>query len=344
MPHDEPIVAVTSSDGHRFELIEIGADTASDLVLLLPGMGIPARHYIDFARALADGGARVLIHEWRGIGSSSLRAARHCNWGYRELLQFDLAAAVAAAQDASASARLWLAGHSLGGQLACLAAARARPPIAGVAVIASGMPYYAVFPARMRRKLRVVFRAFPALAALVGHFPGRRLGWGGNEARGVISDWARTGRSGHYALPSLDFDAEAALRRLDCPLLVLRMADDSWVPQTSVDWLMRKMPDCSIDQRSIGHEQQGRAADHFNWLQVPEASAAEVHGWMRASAQASSRGNRKDRRRCADSSFGRLVVWSFCRGPCAVDARAGLTGLNTIRRSRPARCRRDPRP
>lgn len=285
MPHDEHVIPVNADDGHRFELIELGEREAADTLLLIPGMGIPARHYIEFGRALDASGHRVLIHEWRGIGSSSLRAARNCNWGYRELLQSDLAAAVAAARDSAPDARIWLAGHSLGGQLACIAAARASQTVAGVAVIASGAPYFAAYPGRMRWTLRIIFRLFPALAGLVGYFPGRRLGWGGNEARGVISDWARTGRTGRYDLPTLDFNAEAALAGLDCPLLVLRMLDDSWVPQGSVDRLVAKMPRGRTEQRGIERDRQGRRADHFNWLKVPAASAAEVHGWLKESIQ-----------------------------------------------------------
>jgi len=284
VPHDEAVLEVRTDDGHRFELIEVGDRAAVDIVLLIPGMGIPARHYIQFARTLQADGHRVLLFEWRGIGSSSLRARRTCNWGYRELLQSDLAAALDVIIGSAPGARLWLAGHSLGGQLACLAATLRPEAVAGIALIASGAPYFAAFDGRMRPTLHIVFRLFPALAALVGHFPGRKLGWGGNEARGVIGDWARTGRTGRYDLPTLDFDGEVALSGLDCPLLVLRMADDSWVPQGSVDWLVRKLPGCPIEQRSVDAGRQGRRADHFNWLKLPAISAAELQAWLQAHA------------------------------------------------------------
>lgn len=297
MPHDEHVIPVATDDGHRFELIDLGDRNATDMLLLIPGMGIPARHYIEFARALEASGLRVLIHEWRGIGSSSVRAARNCNWGYRELIELDLAGSIHAARESAPTARVWLAGHSLGGQLACIAAGRDVGAtagasaggngggIAGVAVIASGAPYTRAYSGRMRWTLHLVFRLFPALATLAGYFPGRRVGWGGNEARSLISDWARTGRTGRYDLSTLDFDAEAALSKLSCPLLVLRMLDDSWVPQGSVDWLVAKMPHCQVAQRGIDRDRQGSPADHFNWLKRPSASAAEVHGWLKASTQ-----------------------------------------------------------
>ena len=53
MPHDEPVIDVESRDGHRFQLIDIAPARAERAMLLLPGMGISARHYIAFARATA---------------------------------------------------------------------------------------------------------------------------------------------------------------------------------------------------------------------------------------------------------------------------------------------------
>ena len=65
-------------------------------LLWLPALGVAARHYLPLAQALARRDTAVFLHEWRGHGSSSLRAGRGCDWGYRELLQLDLAASEAA--------------------------------------------------------------------------------------------------------------------------------------------------------------------------------------------------------------------------------------------------------
>ena len=46
------------------------------------------------ARASREGPLAVFLHEWRGIGSSNMRASRENDWGYREVLA-DLAARIA---------------------------------------------------------------------------------------------------------------------------------------------------------------------------------------------------------------------------------------------------------
>ena len=282
MPHDQPVVEVETGDGHRFELIDVAPPSPARTMLLLPGMGISARHYIAFAKCLAGRGTRVFIHEWRGNGSSSLRAGKGRDWGYRELIELDLEAAQRAVAGRAGSP-VWLGGHSLGSQLACLAAARAPEFAAGLVLIAGGAPFAKVFNWRMRLLLAVVYRAFPLLSGLVGHFPGKRMGFAGTEAHGVMADWARTGRTGRYDLDTLDFAAEAGLGRLKMPVLTVRMEADGWVPPASLEWLLAKLPGCRIERQIITAEAQGRRADHFGWLEAPAASAGAVAEWLEKS-------------------------------------------------------------
>jgi predicted alpha/beta hydrolase len=282
MPHDQPVFPVTTGDGHRFELIDVCPGVTRRTLLLLPGLGIPARHYIAFARHLARDGTRVLIHEWRGAGASNRRAARGCDWGYRELIQHDLDAAFATAFEAAEGDPVWLAGHSLGSQLAAVLAGCRRERTRGLVLIAGGAPHVQVFPGPMRLTLAVVLRAFPALARLVGHFPGRRLGFGGNEAHGVMRDWAWTGLNGRYDVPTLDFSPERAMAALRVPVLTVRMADDGWVPPASLERLLDYLPGCTIERTEITAREQGARADHFRWLKSPAATAETVGRWLDA--------------------------------------------------------------
>lgn len=279
MPHDQPVVQVEAEDGHRFELIEVAPAETMRTMLLLPGMGISARHYIAFAECLAESGTRVFIHEWRGNGSSSLRADTNYDWGYRELIEVDLQTALGVVARRVGSP-VWLGGHSLGSQLACLATARRPQAAVGLILIAGGAPYAGLFNWRMRVLLTIVYRAFPMVSGLVGHFPGKRMGFAGTEAHRVMADWARTGRTGRYDLATLDFEAEAALGRLEYPVLTVRMEADGWVPPASLEWLLAKLPGCQVEQRIITTEGQGRRADHFGWLDAPAATADVVSQWF----------------------------------------------------------------
>ena len=101
------VMPVTSPDGASAELILVRAPVplpGSPYLFWLPALGVPARHYLPLAQALAGLGMSVALHEWRGLGSSDQRAGRRCDWGYRQLLD-DIDGS------ASAAAAAWPAGR-----------------------------------------------------------------------------------------------------------------------------------------------------------------------------------------------------------------------------------------
>lgn len=276
------VVPVEVADGARFELILVMPPDAAvrRALLWLPAMGVPARHYLPLTQALAARGVAVAIHEWRGIGSSDRRAGRRTNWGYRELLQHDLIASVVMLADRLPEVSLAVGGHSLGGQLACLYTALHPEQVDGLVLVASGAPYWRVFPHPW--SLRAAFHLAPLLAHLRGHLPGRRLGFAGNEARGVIADWARTGRSGRYAARGMKRDLEAALAALRTPVLAIRLCDDWLVPPASLDWLLGKLPASPVQRVELAADAlDGQRADHFAWMKAPAAVADAIDDWWR---------------------------------------------------------------
>lgn len=284
MPHDQPVIAVETGDGHRFELIRAGSATGAAAMLWLPGMGISARRYIPFALELARGGLEVFIHEWRGAGSSSRRAGRGMDWGYKELLEEDLQAAIHAIQAATGQGKIMLGGHSLGAQFACLAAAVNPRAVSGLVLVAAGAPYWRRYPMLMKLLLPLVFIGFPLISSLAGYYPGRRLGFAGNEARGVIRDWASTGWTGRYRPAGVNTDLEAAMAEMGIPILTLRMADDRFAPHGSLDWLRGKLPGCAVTVEVLDAEILGAEADHFGWLQRPGVIADRILVFLEAIA------------------------------------------------------------
>lgn len=289
MPHDQPVVAVEAADGHRFELIHVRAAVPAASLLFLPGMGLTARQYIDLAQVLAGHGIEVFLHEWRGLGSSSLRAERSVNWGYRELLQLDLAAALEQISTRTREGRLILGGHSLGSQFAALLGATAPERCAGLVVVAGGSPYWRCFRGWRALLLWTAFVTLPLVGHAVGHYPGRRLGFAGREARGVMSDWALTGRRGSYNLGAIDHDLESAMAGLRVPKLGVRLEDDWFVSPTSLDHLLDRVAG-DTERMILSSEQLGGPADHYAWMRRPAAVADAIATWQRRhSAEAISR-------------------------------------------------------
>lgn len=268
-PHET--LPASAGDGHRWNLLVRMPAAPRRALLWLPALGVAARHYLPFAEALAARGVAVFVHEWRGNGSSTLRPSRACDWGYRQLLCEDLPASHAALARHSALP-LTLGGHSLGGQLACCYAALHPQAAARLWLVASGTPYWRCFAAPRRYLLPLAYRFLPWLAQRQGVLHGRRLGFGGTEARSLIADWARVGLSNRYAAADLAADLEALLAQVRTPARGVLLRDDWMAPEPSLRAFLRKLASPSQLQM-LDAAQLGTTADHFAWMKQPAAVA-----------------------------------------------------------------------
>ena len=261
---------VATGDGHEAALLTRIPDSPRAALLWLPALGVAAKHYLPFADALAARGIAVFLHEWRGNGSSNRRAGRNCDWAYRELFA-DIAASEREMETHGSGLPRILGGHSLGGQLACCRLALAPQSAQALWLVASGSPYWRSFPSPTRWWLPFAYRFLPWLADRRGALPGRRVGFGGNEARGVIRDWSRSALSGRYAAAGMDFDFERALATVDVDARAVVMANDWLAPTGSLRFLLGKMPATHARIETLDAIAPGVRADHFGWLKAPEA-------------------------------------------------------------------------
>ena len=276
MSEDFREASLQSSDGHAFSLLHCVPTETRARLLWLPALGVGARHYLPLARVLAMHGIAVYLHEWRGNGSSSLRPSRSQDWGYRQILEQDLPAsqALMARHDSGHADVPWIiGGHSLGAQLACLHAARFTDRFVELWLVASGTPWWRSFPAPRSWLLPLAYRFLPWLAPHQGALYGRRLGFGGTEARGVIRDWARVGLANHYAAAGMGEDLEGQLRRMRGTARAVLLADDWMAPSTSMQALLHKLPHVRSSTTVLDTRALGTTADHFSWMKAPQAVA-----------------------------------------------------------------------
>lgn len=272
--------ALQSVDGHAWTNLAVTPDAACAGLIWLPALGVPAAKYLGFAEALAGQGLATVIHEWRGTGSSSLRASRRHDWGYRELLLTDIPASIAHASAGPLAGPWLIGGHSLGGQLAAMSLALAPQSATGLVLIATGVPAAETYSRWRRPGIRAFARAVPPITRLFGYFPGDRLQWAGREAGRLMRDWASTIHRGEYRQLLAERDLDTALARVRQPTLGLRLGEDWLAPAASLQMLMERLGPGAREQRVFEREALGTTADHFRWMKQPQALARAIREWL----------------------------------------------------------------
>ncbi|WP_345128843.1 alpha/beta hydrolase family protein [Dactylosporangium darangshiense] len=270
----EPTVETVERGTDRIALqVYPAPDDAPTLAVLWPAMGVPARYYRAFAADLAAAGLAVVVADLRGTGASAPPPSRASRYGLAELTG-DVDAVLQHLKPRRAGRRTILVGHSLGGQACALhLAAEPASDVAGLALLAVGVPYWRRYPAGRRVPVLLQTQTLGVASTVLRVWPG--WGFGGRQARRVIQDWARTARTGRY--PALHgVDMEAALRRVTTPVLAVDMAGDRYTPPGTVSRLLEKLPAAPVTRE---HYEPGPPIDHFRWAKHGTALAARVAEW-----------------------------------------------------------------
>ena len=246
-------------------------------VVFLPALGVPLSYYGKFLEGWAAQGRHVLGVEHRGGPQSPVANLRRESFGYADLIKTDLPAVFAL--DAIAGAGpVALVGHSLGGHLALLSAASGSVQPAAVVTIATGTSSPASQHTRVGRFRRWVgVRFIETTSRVLGYWPGHRLGFGGRQPKGLMTDWAYEGRHGRYRVAGDATDYEAALAVLAAPTLMISLEDDPLSPPRAVTHLAGRLP-VHVEHRMLTGDQ---AQDHFAWARRnPDFVIGEVESWL----------------------------------------------------------------
>jgi len=258
--------------------------TRAPVFVCLPAMGVAASFYAPFAEALAQAAAGVaVLADLRGQGGSAELARRGAQFGYREIVSQDIPSLLAAIAQQFPGRPLYLVGHSLGGQLGSLAAVHASPLLAGLILVASGTAHYRAWPKALRWRAGVTVQAVRAAAALLPWYPGRLLGFGGDQPRRFMADWSYNATTGRYRCVGSRIDYEEALNALVLPVLSIEVRGDPVAPTGATNALLAKLASCAIERRQIdGVTTDAPWRRHFSWARRPDEGGAQIHAWGRA--------------------------------------------------------------
>lgn len=271
-------------------------------VVLNSATGVHRRFYARFATYLADHcGYAVLTYDFRGIGGSRPRSFRAFDARLRDWPQLDMPAAIDWMKQEVNPPRLFLIGHSAGGNLIGLVPNLSL--VDAAVLVAAQLGYWRLWPASIRYALAATwYFAVPVLSRLFGYVPGW-LGAGQHWPHGIATELARWCRQPDYLFgdPSLDTGQYA---EFDAPMLAVTFADDPHATRAASEHLLARFPRARITRRHVQPEEIGvRRIGHFGffrpyceplweqcarWLSaIPGTSDSGRHGklWQRSVVQ-----------------------------------------------------------
>ncbi len=274
-------LSIPAPDGVDVPLEVFEATRPRARLLMLPALGIQARLYRRLGGLLAEAGIGMTALEQRGHGRSALRPSRHCDFGFREWLTADIPAALEWLQAREPRVPVFLAGHSLGGHLALMARSLHPDRVAGVVLLTTATPYYGCYRGVPRMQIRFLISAVPLLTALLGYYPGDRLGFGGREARRLMADWLVMARENRYSASGMEAeDLEGRVRSDDCPVLSVYCDRDDLAPLSAIEGVTRRLDRRRIETFEISSDALGVRADHLSWARHPAVAAATIARWI----------------------------------------------------------------
>ncbi|GGF95391.1 alpha/beta hydrolase [Rhizobium wenxiniae] len=195
-------------------------------VIINAATGVLARYYHYYADFLAGEGFEVLTYDYRGIGLSRPETLRGCGYRWRDWGEQDFDAALRFMTKRAPELPLMVVGHSIGGYLPGLSPEARR--IDRMLTMGAQYAWWGDYAAGHRSRLFWRWHmVMPALTAIYGYFPGRKLGWLEDLPAGVANEWSFRGPRMERTHPR--HEREAVLSRfaaVTAPILAICVTDD----------------------------------------------------------------------------------------------------------------------
>lgn len=288
---------VRTADGWRLSVLHLPAQGEARGVVVMGHAMMVDRRSMDrprgagLASTLAKRGWHVLLADVRGHGASGPTPEEGGNWGYDDIVFYDLPALVAEARRRFEQLPVALLGHSLVGHMSMAAAgsgayALTAPPDLHV-LIAVNTWVWGLDPVRDLARARDTL-LFIGITKLFGRFPSRLVRMGpASEAKRYVSDLGRFLFSGVWGSADGRHDYLRNLRHVRGPILSLAGAADALMaaPEAVRAW-NGHLTEADVDFRVLGAGDYGLTQPPGHMEIVTDAGSRgvwdEIARWMTA--------------------------------------------------------------
>lgn len=268
--------------GHKATLhLWIPGDQVPVVYLILPAMGVKCSFYRRFAEDLAYHGVAVATNDWRGMGDSSLRADSSTDWGYEDLID-DVRQIATWLRRRIQFHKLYIIGHSMGGQVGHMTAARYEDLIDGVFSVMSSDPYYKWWGSMKGLVFRYILYLIAPTTRIVGHFPGYIFGFANRESRTVMKDWVYAAHHGQFRDGADGFDYSEGKWLYSGLIIALHLSGDQLAPPRAVKGTIAQFQNAKPKALVLLNpiSPSGEKINHFNWVKYNSQVIDELIKWL----------------------------------------------------------------
>ncbi len=238
---------VVAEDGYPLSASYFEATDSDTVVLVNSATAVPRRFYQRFATCVQRQGWETLTYDYRGIGDSKPPLLRGFDADMRDWALLDMNAMVDWIDRTLAPKRLFVIGHSFGGQALGMIENAGR--VDAMVGVSAQSGYWGAQGGSEPAKVRLLVTAvIPLLARLIGFFPWSWFASGADLPKGVALEWARWRRDPDYLLGDKSLPLER-YRAFNAPVLAYSIEDDDWGTRRAVDDMMRAYP--NVTRRHI---------------------------------------------------------------------------------------------
>jgi predicted alpha/beta hydrolase len=280
---EHEIIPVKFADGagSSISLFRSRQEDALVVLVIFPAMGVKGSYYKNAAQHFAAHHLHVVTIDHRGHGTSSVKPSRTSNFGYRDQVEVEYPLILEQVKLLFPNCKLVIMGHSLGGQMGSMFISRYQHLADGIILNASCSPYYKGWGVGAGFGLWLFARFIRMVTALLGYYPGNRIGFGGREAAGIMRDWCYTVATGKFAAHGSGFNYETAMHLSAKPVLGITYEGDTSAPPEALNFLLNKFKASKVQFSHILPQANEKKFNHYSWAKKPSICDGVINEWLK---------------------------------------------------------------
>ncbi len=193
----------------------------------------------------------------------------------------DLKAVADYLKEANPKTKVYVLGHSIGGQAGSLAVAKYPTSFAGLAMIGSPNVYYKGWSGFHYYRRKIGLNLLPMIGQIVSILPKFKIG-GYYTTQRQMQEWGYTGKTGIYKVIGDDFDYEKAMSEVKIPILAIDIEGDLMAPKAAIRNLYQKFASTSsLSTLTLTKAATDVKLSHINWPRTAkEVMVKAVNNWI----------------------------------------------------------------